>query len=275
MEHKYLADGRKVVVIGQLNNVESIVQEVFVTEGGDEIPSGEKFTTKNLHDEPVISWKAKDEAKQDARLLSVKGEIDRTNNDLSNLQTKLKAFREIFKQSKQLSETLDEQNLDILSLVMSGSVEYLVILGYGVPELVKFEDAIMEKSDYGRFESLKLLSLFGASNGDLTYGINRWRDGSGSSTPVHPYQSLEEAKAMIERIVLDRIEGNRFPGVGDLNKLRKIGITFSGKIAKKIKDHIASSNAKAITSRAEETAKMVKRHKEEASNLKAALSPVR
>ena len=42
METKYLSDGRKVVVIGQLNNVESIVQEIFVSDGGDQIPTDHK-----------------------------------------------------------------------------------------------------------------------------------------------------------------------------------------------------------------------------------------
>jgi hypothetical protein len=37
MEIKYLSDGRKVVVVGQLNQTETIVQEVFVTEAGDEL----------------------------------------------------------------------------------------------------------------------------------------------------------------------------------------------------------------------------------------------
>ncbi|QMR79257.1 hypothetical protein HV097_09595 [Enterobacter roggenkampii] len=37
METKFLSDGRKVVVVGALNNQETIVQEVFVTQQGDEI----------------------------------------------------------------------------------------------------------------------------------------------------------------------------------------------------------------------------------------------
>jgi len=71
--YKYLSDGRKVVIIGQLNNIESIVQEIFITESGDEVPSGERFTTKNLHDEPVESYKSKQEKKMDS-----KGRAERT-----------------------------------------------------------------------------------------------------------------------------------------------------------------------------------------------------
>ena len=56
METKFLSDGRKVVVVGALNNQETIVQEVFVTQQGDEIPGGERFVVKSLHDQPVESW---------------------------------------------------------------------------------------------------------------------------------------------------------------------------------------------------------------------------
>ena len=56
---KYTTDGKKVVVIGDLNQTEKIVQEVFVTKDGCEIPSGERFVVKSLLDKPAISWKEK------------------------------------------------------------------------------------------------------------------------------------------------------------------------------------------------------------------------
>ncbi len=39
---KYTTDGKKVVVLGNLNSQEKIVQEVFVVDGS-EIPSGEDY----------------------------------------------------------------------------------------------------------------------------------------------------------------------------------------------------------------------------------------
>ena len=60
MDFKYLTDGRKVIVVGKLNNQDTIVQEIFVTKDGSEIPSGENFVVKSLHDEPVESWKKKE-----------------------------------------------------------------------------------------------------------------------------------------------------------------------------------------------------------------------
>lgn len=56
---KYTTDGKKVVVVGELNQTETIVQEIFVTENGDEIPQGERFVVKSLLDQPSESWKEK------------------------------------------------------------------------------------------------------------------------------------------------------------------------------------------------------------------------
>ena len=74
-ELKYLSDGRKVSVIGKINKTEYIVQEVFITESGDEIPSGENFTAKSLHDAPVLSWKENEAKKVESRYEKANNEI--------------------------------------------------------------------------------------------------------------------------------------------------------------------------------------------------------
>ena len=67
---KYTTDGKKVVVLGNLNSQEKIVQEVFVVDGS-EIPSGEHFIVKSLHDATAISWKEK-------RLQEIEEKYDKT-----------------------------------------------------------------------------------------------------------------------------------------------------------------------------------------------------
>ena len=47
---KYTTDGKKVVVIGDLNQTEKIVQEIYVTDDGCEIPQGER---NERHDRKV------------------------------------------------------------------------------------------------------------------------------------------------------------------------------------------------------------------------------
>jgi len=56
---KYTKDGKKVVVIGQINKTEFICKEIYVDETGNEIPLGESFTSTNLLDYPAVTWAEK------------------------------------------------------------------------------------------------------------------------------------------------------------------------------------------------------------------------
>ena len=49
MEIKYTKDGKKVAILGKLNDTTWIVQEIFIL-NGQELPCGENFTTKTLLD---------------------------------------------------------------------------------------------------------------------------------------------------------------------------------------------------------------------------------
>ncbi len=123
MEIKYTTDGKKVSVIGKLNNTETIVQEIFVTANGAEIPSGENFVVKSLHDQPVESWKEKQLRDLEARYCREKNE----------LETRIKTQKRILenavaKASLKADFLLDfannsnETQIKTLKLVLSGKI---------------------------------------------------------------------------------------------------------------------------------------------------------
>lgn len=82
MEVKYTKDGKKVAIIGELNQNEYIVQEISVTESGDEIPAGDKFTAKGLLDMPVETWKAKEDRKLQNSIENGKEELAKLNRKI-------------------------------------------------------------------------------------------------------------------------------------------------------------------------------------------------
>lgn len=269
-EYKYLSDGRKVVVIGQLNNVESIVQEVFITEGGDQVPSGEKFTTKNLHDEPVLSWKAKEEKKWEQRTEEAKRTYEGINRNIDNIRIKQKGLTAIFKQSRLLADNFEGQDLETLSSVMSGACEYLVISSYGVPNLVRFEDEMMniDSGYHGKkFESIKLISLMGQTNGRMDYRINRWNDGSGSNTLIYPFNSRDDAIEKIKDIILKDIEEDKIPSFEDYKKILMYGIKLNKKIIAKIKSNALSRKKNYLKTLKENYEKSVKQETEETASI--------
>ena len=91
---KYTTDGKKVVVIGDLNQSEKIVQEIFVTEDGCEIPSGERFVVKSLLDSPSVSWKEKSlkdlEIKYESQKKYWDAQINQLNDEKRIVSTQLR-----------------------------------------------------------------------------------------------------------------------------------------------------------------------------------------
>ncbi len=196
MEQKYLSDGRKVVVVGQLNNTEWIVQEVFVSKAGDEIPSGERFVTKSLHDNPVETWKNKEEKKLEASITALKNKEKQISDDISRLDKERKAYTKAFNSTKRLHDTLskqlDEGAFDLLCDVMAGNIKYIVSQGdYGIYPPKLFMEQIKCPEGYYDMD-IKLISLFGRSDGSLTYKMHQYYDGSGSKENVEFIKTKEE-----------------------------------------------------------------------------------
>lgn len=239
METKFLSDGRKVAVLGKLNAVESIVQEIFVTDSGVEIPSGENFTTKNLHDEPVKSYQQKQLERIELDIKSVQRKKEDIESEITGIRNKLSAYRDILKSVSMLADNINEQDFSHFLNVITGNIKYAVPISYSTP--VEIEDAIEYMSQIdnqwrgGKYEGLRLISVLGSSEGDIGYKLNRWHDGSGSYTSVMFFGEIDEARNYIKNRLfneLDKLEIDEFI----LQKLRGTGIKFTSEESKKLKE---------------------------------------
>jgi hypothetical protein len=228
-ELKYLSDGRKVCVVGKINNTETIVQEVFVTAGGDEVPSGEKFVTKSLHDQPVISYAAKEKKRQEESLERIKKEIERATNDYKIASNKLKAIRDIVKSSSKVAESIDTPALDTLMHFLSGSIEYVVVDGWQIAPPQPFIDAVSSinnKYERLRYDGLKLLSVLGCSDGNLEYCLHNYSDSSGGSSRIYPFLSWDDAVNHIKSVAEGKIDNGSLL-VKEFHVCTELGISFS------------------------------------------------
>lgn len=194
---KYTDDGKKVLVVGKLNAQQTIVQEIFVS-AGQEIPSGENFVVKSLHDAPAESWKEKNlrelEARYEKQKKSLEQEIDQQHSRLTMIKARAKHHADAL---FQFVEKSDEGSLDLLKKVMSGQITHVFVSGHS-PEIFEWygDKGPYEIDRYhGRIElkGIKLLSLYGYSEGDLEYRLHTYRDGSGGSEQVWPTTSYQEA----------------------------------------------------------------------------------
>lgn len=252
MESKFLSDGRKVTIIGQLNNTEWIVQEVFVTAQGDEIPSGERFTTKSLHDSPVETYKDRQEKKLNESIRALQNKETAVQESIKKLERERTAYEKTFKSTKALSDSLlkqiDEGAFNLLCDVMAGNVKYLIEdSGYGVYEPKLFLDAIKAYDSYET--EIKLISLFGRSDGSLVYKLNQYYDGSGSAREIKLIRTDEELAQYYTDKVKEIFEKNpNYISTSHITIAKKYG----GVVAKEVVDSACAKKIESLKNNMEE-----------------------
>jgi hypothetical protein len=193
-EIKYTTDGKKVLVVGKLNSQETIVQEIFVAQNGQEIPSGANFVTKSLHDAPVESWKQKELRRLETNYETAKKDwgtkIEKQRKRCRDEEAKARIKADsLF----DFSKNSNPEQLDLLKAFMAGEITHFFKKSYS-PKIVTWGDEMFGNDYHGKCaEHIKLVSLFGSSKGDLGYRICQYRDGSGGWETVIPCRSYEEA----------------------------------------------------------------------------------
>ncbi len=195
METKFLSDGRKVAIIGSLNQQETIVQEIFITNSGDEIPSGERFITKSLHDEPVKTYLEKQKDRHEKELSLVKEQVATYKAKLEREKNKLSALNAQMKSANRLSGKLDSYDWDLFCDVATGNIKYIVASEYYwyKPQNVDLGDYHYDKGyDGKRFDGLRMISVVFHGEHDHSYNMFNYRDGSGSASKIEVFRTKDE-----------------------------------------------------------------------------------
>lgn len=197
-EIKYTTDGRKVVIVGSLNSQEKIVQEIFVS-GEVEIPSGENFVVKTLHDAPAVSWK-------ETRLKELNDRFDKEQKQwLTELDKLHKSYIEKTKSLKlKLNyvglalKNADEKSFETLVNYITGEIKFIVVECYNVELLPinEFNELYENK--------LRLISLYGKDDGTFGYAVGEYYDYSGGNKKFHPFSNYEDALEKLKEIVISK-----------------------------------------------------------------------
>jgi len=196
LEIKYTTDGKKVVVLANLNSQEKIVQEVFVS-NGIEIPSGENFVVKSLHDAPVVSWK-----EDTLKKLEIKYEKDKKTYEelIKNVESEYyKRTTELKQKIKYIGSVLknaDEKSFELLSDFLCGNIKYVIIQQYSTIELHPIEEFNMMYEN-----SIRLFSIFGKDDGTFQYRVGQYSDSSGGSYEIHLFKTQEEALVKLQDLL--------------------------------------------------------------------------
>jgi len=255
---KYTTDGRKVVVIGDLNQTEKIVQEIFVTKDGDEIPSGERFVVKSLLDVPSKSWREQElinlEARFEKERKEWEGKIKKVQSEkelvYESLSARVKWLKQVAKQPH--PEALSKV-VETLALFLSNIDIWVFYTDYSTWCLEKYDQEGFSRihDDVDRYnhrtslENMKLVSLFGQTDGNFQFKISQYSDGSGSSNDVEYFKSKEDALIYIQ---------NRFDSIQSYNDDHlKIAEKFNLKINKTKLSVFISNKKQSILKNIEKT----------------------
>lgn len=197
-EIKYTDDNKKVIVVGKLNAQDTIVQEIFIS-NGNEIPSGENFVVRSLHNSPVESWKDKDLREREERYAKRKDEIS-SHLELLEKQyrtscNKLGAF---ISYNVKLEKVISNDSFATFVNFVTGKIKYIVIGNYD------FEIVEYDKFNIQYERDLKLITLFGCTDGGLQYRIDTYSDGSGGSNQkLYPFTDYDLALQKLKELIYE------------------------------------------------------------------------
>lgn len=191
---KFTSDGKKVAVVGKLNAQETIVQEIFII-NESEIPSGENFVVKSLHDAPAISWKEKNLNDLDKRYDEERKRGDELEKKLRIRQRELQAKLEYIGSAL---KNADESSFTLLVDFICGNITHVVELGYR-PKIMTTEAFFTTYDD-----RLRLVSIFGKDDGTFKYCLGQYYDYSGSNTTFIPCKNYNEAIKTLWDNILDK-----------------------------------------------------------------------
>lgn len=220
MEIKYTTDGKKVVVVGNLNAQEKIVQEIFIVNGA-EIPGGENFVVKSLLDAPGKSWKENETEKVEKRYAELMAQYESTRERLRREEsTVLEALRAKLKTLRMTEKNLNLEAFDMASSFLLGEFKYAIIGNYDW-DIVDFSmETIGARFENGRFDSLRLISLMGRTDGSLSWKLHEYCDYSGNGNSILLFKTIGEAKVKL----FELIQGKKGYSEKDVAVLRKWGL---------------------------------------------------
>lgn len=259
--YKFTADGKKVAVVGALNAKETIVQEVFVSDG-TEFPAGEHFVVKTLLDAPAETYQSKKNKQLEDSIRQLENRRSQIQKEIDGFRVACASAAAKIKWISGINDREVERIVEHIKSVICGEYTHILMNDYNGPEIAEWDAELFSRTDgYGedrRFDGVRLCSLFGIWNGrlELDWRVYSYSDGSGAKSFV-PCKSLrdavEKAKAIID--AKDHLSDK------DYEFCLRHGIDID-----------PVKNAARIESKAECVRKQMERHKKELAELEAKLA---
>lgn len=193
MNTKYTTDGRKVAIVGKLNNTETIVQEIFVSENGSEIPAGENFVVKSLLDAPAKSWKETQIENIEKQYNSAKDNLEKATNELQKKTREMSNYtQDKMRWMKSIADNITKDWFELVYGFVCGEYTHFVCTSYWKWQIVTFDEFI-KPNDGGGIRAFGIWNDYD-KKAHPVLKLSHYRDGSDNNwTEVLYCRSYEEA----------------------------------------------------------------------------------
>lgn len=204
---KYLFNGQAVEFVSELPDGRGFVVDQFVQdeETGEPVMSGMMHIVEKVFDKPPIGYIDKMVREAEEKLAEV----------LERLESAKKDLRETVSQRKQLFDKLEQvPALRRLEDFIDGKITHVVSRQYGQIHITPIGEVICDsdRECLRNPKRLKLMTLYGEQPGNLSFRINKYRDGSGSDASEYeafPCCSEEEAKQQAGLLIEEQLADAR------------------------------------------------------------------
>jgi hypothetical protein len=227
MKTKYLLNGCKVEVIEKLSRGRFLVQPILTMENYE----GDSYYDLGA---PEIVEKVFDVAptkEYDENITHLQNRIDVLNKEMNQITESIEKA-EVIKQNLDKKFSRYEA-LKLLNDFIDGKITHYVIEHYGSLKIVARGDTI---SEYDNRENLRLLSLYGKSNGDLIWHLNEYSDGSGSKEEVFPCLSFDHALKEAQKRINKHVVEDKYPSSSLVEFAKANNLKISNEYIEKCKE---------------------------------------
>lgn len=239
---KYLANGQAVELIAQLPDGRSVIDEYFEdSETGETFVCGSPYVVEQVYDNSPLPLFV-NEVKE------CQAELDSLSKKLSSIRKEIREATE--ERSRILNKLKQVPALRRIEDFIDGKITHVVSESYGRVEMIPIKELVCESDQYYKQKppKLKLITMFGNGDGSLSFGVNKYKDGSGSDCEAVlccSEQDAIEAATELIKASLDKDIGNGYWLESAIESAKRIGIDIEPRYVemyRDIKSRVAKEN---------------------------------
>ena len=251
----FLATGEKVEVLATFDGG-VVVKKLFEESEYPEFDEVDPIIVPKVYEAaPVaafdeqVKYRLKRLANVDDELSAKQKQLDGIRAELKQAEVDRKAITSRIAADAAIRRVMD---------VIDNKIEWFVTSQYGLVE-VKNKDVALKQSDKWE-RDWKLVTVYGKTNGNLSYGINYYSDGSGSQECCWPCVTHTEACEIAKRVIEEGFAKETW-----LESLAKSADTLGIPVPQSIRDKIRDYARKNIETE-------IARHENDLKKLKESLA---